>query len=286
MGIYIVDPERRIRFWNHGAEHITGHLAQEVVGLLLQDVVQACDEHGQRLSGDQRPVSTTISEHEPQQCTAFYLHKAGHRIAVRIRTRPILEYGDTIGGVSVLFEEALAEHDPPMRAMYGCLDSRLGIASLRLTRAVIHECMAGMEESRIGFGLLRIRLLGLEDFRAKHGPQSVMPFLRATAHTLRRSLGEENFLGCWVENEFLAMLPSASPVTVATTAETLFNLLSHSEVLWWGDRFLVESEVACVVATPGIDLDSLLLGMKPLHSSAVGKSKAAGSTNNSLRSRG
>ena len=284
MGIYIVDPQRRIRFWNHGAEHITGHLAHEVIGLVLDDVVQACDRDGNRLAGEQRPVTTTISEREPQQCNAFYLHKGGHRVAVKIRTRPILEYGDTIGGASVLFEEAILEHQSSVPPMYGCLDPTTGIPSFRLTRAVMYECMAGMEESHIGFGLLRIRVLGLREFRAKHGPQAVAPFLRATAHTLRRTLDEEKFLGCWGENEFLAVLPSASPLTVATTAETIFNLLSHSEVLWWGDHFLIESEIACTVATPGSDLETLLEGMKPLHSS--GAAKAAGAANNSVRLRG
>ena len=286
MGIYIVDLERRIRFWNHGAEHITGHLSYEVVGLVLDDVVQACDRHGNRLAGEQRPVTTTISEREPQQCTAFYLHKGGHRVAVKIRTRPILEYGDTIGGASVLFEEAFLDHQSSMPPMYGCLHPVIGIPSRRLTRAVMYECMAGMEESHTGFGLLRIRVLGMEEFRLKHGPQSVVPFLRATAHTLRGSLDEDKFLGCWGENEFLAVLPSASPVTAATTAETLFNLLSQSEVLWWGDHFLVESEIACTVATPGSDLESLLREMKPLHSSATTTAKAAGATGNSARLRG
>ena len=161
MGIYIVDPQRRIRFWNHGAEHITGHLAHEVIGLVLDDVVQACDRDGNRLAGEQRPVTTTISEREPQQCNAFYLHKGGHRVAVKIRTRPILEYGDTIGGASVLFEEAILEHQSSVPPMYGCLDPITGIPSFRLTRAVMYECIAGMEESHIGFGLLRIRVLGL-----------------------------------------------------------------------------------------------------------------------------
>ena len=286
MGIYIVDTQRRIRFWNHGAEHITGHLAHEVVGLVLDDIVQACDRNGDRLSGEQRPVNTTISEREPQQCTAFYLHKGGHRVAVKIRTRPIIEYGDTIGGASVLFEEAILEYQSSVPPMYGCLDATTGIPSQRLTRAVMYECMAGMEESHIGFGLLRIRVLGMREFRAKHGPQAVVPFLRATAQTLRRSLDGEKFLGCWGENEFLAVLPSASPVTAATTAETLFNLLSLSEVLWWGDHFLIESEIACTVATPGSDLESLLQKMKPLHSSGTAKPKAADGTNKSVRLRG
>ena len=138
-----------------------------------------------------------------------------------------------------------------------------------------------MEESHVGFGLLRIRVLGLEEFRAKHGPQSVVPFLRTAAHTLRHSLDAENFLGCWGENEFLAVLPSASPVTVATTAETLWNLLSHSEVLWWGDRFPIESEVAYTVATAGQRPGIASREMKPSHSSATAKAAAAGAANDS-----
>ena len=36
-GVYIVDRSRRIRFWNEGAEQITGYLRQDVVGRLLRD---------------------------------------------------------------------------------------------------------------------------------------------------------------------------------------------------------------------------------------------------------
>ena len=287
VGIYIVDRERRIRFWNRGAEHLTGHLGHAVVGHVLEDVVQACDRRGNSLNGERCPVTMTLSQRQPQHCTAFYLHKNGHRAAVRIRTRPILEYGDAIGGATVLFEEAFVYREelsgPPM---YGCLDATTGVPSRRLTRAVLNECMAGMEESHIGFGLLRIRVLGLEEFRAKHGPQSVVPFLRTAAQTLRNSLDAENFLGCWGENEFLVVLPSASPMMVAMTAEILWNLLSHSEVLWWGDRFLVEAEVAYTVATAGSDLESLLREMKPSHSKGMARAVAVGVANVCGRLRG
>ena len=287
VGIYIVDRERRIRFWNHGAEHLTGYLAHDVVGHVMEDVVQACDRRGNSLSGEHCPVTMTLSQRQPQQCTAFYLHKNGHRAAVKIRTRPILDQGDAIGGATVLFEEAFMYREessgPPM---YGCLDATTGIPSRRLTRAVLNECMASVEESHLGFGVLRIRVLGLEEFRSKHGPQSVVPFLRTAAHTLRNSLDAENFLGCWGENEFLVVLPSASPMMVATTAEILWNLLSHSEVSWWGDRFMVEAEVAYTVATAGSDLESLLREMKPSHSSGTAKAAVAGAANDSGRLRG
>jgi PAS domain S-box-containing protein len=283
MGVYIVDSDRRICFWNHGAEHITGYLSHEVVGHILDQVVQTCDQDGNRLSGDQRPVTMTIEMRETRQATVYYLHKTGHRIAVRIRTRPVLEWGDTIGGASVLFEETFVYADESAPPMYGCLDPITGIPSRRLTRAVMYECMAGMEESRRGFGLLRVRVLGLDDFRSKHGPQSIVPFLRAAAQTSRRSLDADNFLGCWQENEFLAVLPSASPVTVAATAETLLNLLSRSEVTWWGDSFLVEAEVEYTVALPGIDFDSLLSALKPLPSRVTARVAAAVSLKQTVR---
>jgi len=285
VGIYIVDGDRRIRFWNRAAEQLTGRLAHEVVGHLLEDAIQACDRRGNSLNGENCPVAKTLHQRKAQQCVASYLHKNGHRTAVRIRTRPILEYGDTVSGVTVLFDEAFASRDEsPAPPMFGCLDPNTGIASHRLTRSVVNECLAGIEAANAAFGLLRIRILHLDEFRSKHGPQSVVPFLRAAAKTLRSNLDAESFLGCWEENEFLAVLTTASPMMVAMKADILLKLLSQSEVFWWGDRFLVEAEVGYTVATAGGSLDLLLQEMKLAHSSAAVKAAVAGA--NSTRSQG
>jgi len=287
VGIYIVDRDGLIRFWNHGAEHLMGHLSHEVVGHVFEDVVKACNRRGNSLSGEFCPVTMTLSQRQAQQWSAYYLHKNGHRVAVKIRTRPILEYGDTIGGATVLFDEAFGSREESGDApMYGCVDATTGIPSRRLTRALLNECITGMEQSHLGFGLLRIRVLGLEEFRSKHGPQSAVPFLRTAAQTLRHSLDAENFLGCWGESEFLAVLPSVSPVMVSTMAETLWNLLRHSEVTWWGDRFPVMSEVSYTVAAAGASVESLLGEMKLSHSSGVAKAAVAGSAKDSGPSRG
>jgi GGDEF domain-containing protein len=105
-----------------------------------------------------------------------------------------------------------------------------------------------------------------------------VPFLRAAAQTLHYNLDAESFLGRWEENGFLVVLPTASPVKVATTAETLRTALSHSEVSWWGDHFTVAAEVACAVVATGDDLESLLRELKPAHSSATPKAAAAAKT--------
>lgn len=287
VGIYFVDRERRIRFWNRGAEHLTGYLSHEVVGHVLEAVVQACDRQGESFTGEERLVTVTLNERRPQLLTAFFLHKNGHRVPMSVRTLPIVERSGAVVGATVLFEEMFGyQQGTSGPAMYGCLDAVTGIPSRRLTQAVLSECMTGIEGSNVGFGLIRIRLLGLNEFGAKHGPQSVSPFLRTAAHTLRHILDAENFLGCWGEYEFLVVLPSASPVTVATTSDTLWHLLSHSEVLWWGDHFLVESEIAHAVVNTGDNLEAVLRKMRPAHSSGISKAAAAGAGSNAERGRG
>jgi len=147
--------------------------------------------------------------------------------------------------------------------MYGCLDPVTGIPSQRLTRAVLSECIEGLNSSRSGFGLLCVRILGLEQFRTKHGPDSVLAFLRTTAQTLRHTLEPSNFVGRWGQDEFLVVLDSSSPITVAAKAESIWRLLSQSEISWWGDRFLIESVVGHAVARQGDDLERLLHEMMP-----------------------
>ena len=235
IGVYILDRERRVRFWNRRAEHLTGHLAHEAMGRDGTDhLLKSCDSRGRMLSGGDCPVTATLNHGHARPFTAFYLHKNGHRFVVRLRTHAILEHSDVIVGAIVLFEEAAPREETSGPALYGCLDPTTGIPSARLTRAVLAECMAGMEQSQQGFGMLRIRVLGLDEFRSKHG--------------LRHSLDSENFLGRWGEDEFIAVLPSASLVAADATAEKAWGLVSRSEVSWWGDRFPMEAVVSYTVA--------------------------------------
>src|SRR5258708_33410814 len=90
VGIFIVDGDRRIRFWNRGAEHLIGHLAHEVVGRVLEDVVQACDRRGDRLGGERWPVTVALSQRKAQDWSAFYLHQTGQLAAGESVPRALL----------------------------------------------------------------------------------------------------------------------------------------------------------------------------------------------------
>jgi PAS domain S-box-containing protein len=276
VGIYIVDRERRIRFWNRGAELIIGHMAHEVVGRLsTEHIVDARDGHGSLLADDSCPVTATLRDGQPRQLTAHFLHKEGHRVPVAIRCR-VIRHRDATEGAIVLFEDmADLRHNAELPSPYGYLDPMTGIPAHRLTRALLTESVAAMEESGRGFGVLRIRVLGLDDFRSQHGAHSIVPFLRTTAHTLHNMLDPTSFLGRWGEDEFIAVLPSANYVSTAATAEMIWSLITNSEVRWWGDRFPVQAVVTHTMAQPGDKLERLLNGLEPVHAAAAGRAVGA-----------
>jgi PAS domain S-box-containing protein/diguanylate cyclase (GGDEF)-like protein len=278
MGIYVLDREQRVRFWNRGAEQITGFLAHEVTGQVCGQSLPHFDPEGRIMTGEDRSVTTTFREGHSLQNQVFTLHKHGHRMAVQIRTLPLLDDNGVVMGVAIAFEEAASESmaETYGALMCGCLDPLTGVSSGRLTKAVLTESLAELQETRGGLSLLRIRILGLKELTPRYGADSIAAFLRTSVQTIRHSLRAEDFLGSWGDGEFLAMLPTTSPVKVAAISELIAQQISQSEISWWGDRFRLRAEVDWTIAGAGDQLETLLSKMKPAHAAEIARAASAG----------
>jgi diguanylate cyclase (GGDEF)-like protein/PAS domain S-box-containing protein len=288
IGIYVLDREQRVRFWNRGAEQITGYLAHEVMGQTCREPLRLCDPQGRVLAGDNCSITTTFRDGRAVQNHVFTLHKQGHRLGVQIRTLPLLDENGLTMGVAIAFEEAPAESLPetPGALLCGCLDPLTGVSSQRLTRAVLTESLAELEDTHGGWGLLLIRILGLKELASRYGMDSLATFLRTAAQTIRHSLRAEDFLGRWGDDGFLAMLHTASPIKVAATAELISQQIGQSEISWWGDHFRVRAAVDWTVAGQGDKLETLLTQMRPAHRPDKAAAAGAGGAGGSSASRG
>lgn len=84
-GVYLIDLDRRIRYWSQGAEQITGFSAEEVVGSsCADDVLCHVDEHGTHLCEEGCPLRAIMQDGQPRGAEVFLHHKAGHRVPVRV----------------------------------------------------------------------------------------------------------------------------------------------------------------------------------------------------------
>lgn len=113
VGVYFVDPERRITFWSAGATQVSGWTADEVLGRSCADnILVHVDACGKNLCEAGCPLSAAIHDGNRHQGSVFMRHKDGHRVPVLVRTLPLRDAeGRVLGGIEVFTDtsERLSE---------------------------------------------------------------------------------------------------------------------------------------------------------------------------------
>jgi PAS domain S-box-containing protein len=102
-GVYVVNRERRIVFWNKGAEAISGYSRAAMLNLLCSHgPLQHADDQGCRLCEERCPASRAMDQGEPLS-EIVYLHRAdGAVVPVETHIRPLRDaQGQVIGALEV-----------------------------------------------------------------------------------------------------------------------------------------------------------------------------------------
>lgn len=100
QGVYFVDVERRILFWNHAAESITGYAAEEVVGRFCQsDILCHIDKEGHRLCLTSCPLFQTLGDGATRKALVFLRRKDGKRVPVHVHIVPYYQKGAIVGAI-------------------------------------------------------------------------------------------------------------------------------------------------------------------------------------------
>jgi len=262
-GLYVVDRDRKILFWNEGAEHITGYRGQDVVGRYCQEnLLMHCDDNYTPLCGDRCPLKDTLSDGRPREVNVYLRHKEGHRVPVRVRAIPVRDAEGIIIGAAEIFDE---RHDVPelqmhpnAKAVRNHLDDRTGVSDENSARHYLEASVRDYEEDHIPFGALLIGIDRLPEFRQSYGGEAVAKVMHTVAVTLAKSLREGDIVGDWTENRFLALVVNCPPASLAQIVFMLKRVVSVAEIPWWGDRLTVTVSIGGAAVRPGDTADSLL----------------------------
>jgi diguanylate cyclase (GGDEF)-like protein/PAS domain S-box-containing protein len=262
-GIYVVDANQKIVFWNEGAEKITGYLRQDVLGHdVKQTVVKSDKVYKPVLVETSDALLTALRDGKPAMADLPILHKAGHRIFVRVRAVPIRNAHGSIIGAAESFEEnpAASEWDRRQNKLadYGCLDAVSGVLSQSMIQSHLRESLATFSEHQVPFSILNVAVDNLEHLRKMYGLGIIAPILRVVAQTIENSLRPTDFLGRSGENEFLAILTECAFTEVGLVAERLRKMVSQSHVQWWGKEIDLTASFGAASLLAGDDVDSIV----------------------------
>jgi len=244
-GVYLVDKTEKILFWNEGAEKITGHLRQDVLGRLRQEVIQNNEEAagGNRTSKNIEYIQQVLRDGKPTYAEVLLRHKDGHLVPVRMRAVAIRNERGTIVGVAESFDGNPAASDWERRqeklAGYGALDVITGVMTESFLLTHLRASLRTFGECQVPFSVVAARMDKIEEYRARFGPTMVPVMLRATAQTLENTLRPTDFLGRKGESEFLAILTECSRFDVGKVCERLKTGVQGVRLNWWGDRIPV-----------------------------------------------
>ncbi len=106
IGIYFVDKNRTITFFNHEAEKITGYTASEVIGTSCKhNLFNHMDQSGNLLCLLGCPLHATMMDGKNRCADVFLHHKDGHRVPIRVSSSQILDdNGNVIGAVETFYD--------------------------------------------------------------------------------------------------------------------------------------------------------------------------------------
>lgn len=115
-GVYVTDCDRRILYWNQGAQRITGWTEGDVVGRSCHDdLLCHVDKDGRRLCGQEhcplhRAIITGNAGTSP--IIVFATAKDGKRVPLRVTVAPVMDAtGRIIGGVETFRDLSADMHD-------------------------------------------------------------------------------------------------------------------------------------------------------------------------------
>lgn len=263
-GVYFVDRERRIQYWNEGAHRLTGYTAEELMGKCCQDdILCHVDYAGRRLCREGCPLTATIADGDSHEASVFLRHKQGRRVPVSVRVQPIRDpEGAIVGAIEIFSDDsARTEAQRKTEAMnrLAFLDHLTQLPNRRFLEMSLRTALVEFQEHNDPFGLLMIDLDGFKGINDSFGHSCGDRALQEAAKTLTGSLRPTDTVGRWGGDEFLAVIRNVNQNVLSKLAQRCVMLGAQVSIpAGDGKRIALSLSVGAALSRPGDTAEQLI----------------------------
>lgn len=228
-GVYIVDTNRNIIFWNTAAEKLTGYLSNEVVGrCCANNILRHLSLEGEEICKGGCPLHHTIEDKKPRQLIAYLHHKKGYRVPVCIKTSPLLDKNGKISQVLETFSQNTKEWELQDKVYHLNEKVNHDILTGLHTRDYIIRKMRTFVFEKKEVGVIFIDLDDFKQVNDQFGHEMGDKALAMAARSIENSLRDKDFIGRWGGEEFVAIIPSISKKVLIRLSERIRVLVASS----------------------------------------------------------
>lgn len=281
-GLYFVDRDRIITYWNKAAEQITGFAAQEVVGRSCADnILTHVDGQGHCLCLGMCPLAATMCDGKNREAQIYLHHKDGHRIPVSVRASPLTDgAGKIIGGIELFTDIShQAANELRVKELEGMalLDGLTQLANRRYVEKEIQGKFEEMKRYPLRFGCLFIDVDHFKDINDKHGHGVGDAVLKFMAHTFVANARPFDIYGRWGGEEFIAIIHCASGKDLESLGNRLRSLIESAYILHDGNKISATISIGATLFREDDTMESLLKRADALlyHSKQSGRNRVS-----------
>jgi diguanylate cyclase (GGDEF)-like protein/PAS domain S-box-containing protein len=263
-GVYFLDGERKITYWNKGAERLTGYTQDEVIDCYCRsNLLMHVDENGVMLCETNLcPAVKTLSDGQYREEDVFLHHKNGHRVPVSVRVAPILSPDGLVVGAVEIFSDNTSKVRTRQTLeelrRIALLDPLTEVGNRRYAELNLKFRLAERERYGWPFGILFIDIDHFKEINDRYGHDVGDDVLRMTARTLQNSLRAFDVVCRWGGEEFLAIIINVDEDRLRVVGEKLRNMVEQSSLTSDSDIVKVTISVGATVAKEGDSAEELV----------------------------
>jgi diguanylate cyclase (GGDEF)-like protein/PAS domain S-box-containing protein len=262
-GLYFVDNNRVIRYWNKGAERISGYRAKEVIGKSCADnILTHVDGTGNNLCKSMCPLAGAMADKTDREAEVFMHHKDGHRIPVSVRVSAVTnDEGNVIGGVE-LFTDISNYKSIELRAKeleeMALLDNLTRLANRNY---IEKEFLTRFEEERrfgVLFGILFMDIDNFKKINDTYGHDVGDQVLKFVADTLAKNARPFDVIGRWGGEEFIGIIRNVNAQQLEELGNRMRMLVESSYIKLANDKLQVTISIGATLLRTKDNMGSLI----------------------------
>lgn len=252
-GIYFVDTERQITYWNKGAERITGYSEAFMVGKFCNhNILDHVTDEGRHLCIEGCPLLATIQDGEPHEAEVHLRHADGYRIPVVVRTSPIYNEDHEIIGAVEIFSNNQSLFRMKRRMIEleeGVFrDPLTGLGNRRLLEIKIQSALLEYRQHQIQSGLLFLDIDSFKQINDTYGHSTGDRILQNIAQNMNLHLRNTDLCGRWGGEEFIALLYNVDADKIPPIAEKLRAMIANSSITLGETKISVTVSIGVTLA--------------------------------------
>lgn len=260
-GVYFVSLDRRITYWNGGAERMTGYSSEEVLGhSCAEGILRHVNEAGRQLCAHGCPLKAVMKDGKPREAHVYLHHKDGQRVPVIVRGQALRDSdGKIVGSVEVFSQR---DSNPyaweKRRSGDDTRDAVTGLTSRRFGELQLETFLRAVSEDAMKLGVLFVDIDHFKEVNDTFGHTTGDAVLRMVGQTLANGLRRGDVAVRWGGDEFVALLPGANDSGLASAAERVRMLVENSWIQLGGTQARVTVSVGATLARQADAFDDVV----------------------------